>query len=90
MIIPHIGGSEIDEVFVVQGETHRIEAPRLDLVDVGLGDVVGQPRIVESLHAVGAHQGCQLLLPRVLGGGLAFGIHDVPLHHHPVTHVDGV
>ena len=90
MVVPNIGGSEVDEVFVVHGEAHRIEAPRLDLVDVGLRDVVGQPRIVESLHTVGPQEGRQLLLPSVLVRRLAFGIHDVPLHHHPVTHVDGV
>ena len=90
MIIPHIGGSEIDEVFVVQGEANRIEAPAFDLVDVGLRDVAGQPRIVESLHTVGPQECCQLLLPRVLVRRLAFGIHDVSLHHHPVAEVDRV
>ena len=90
LLVPHIGGSKVDEVFVVQGETHRIETPGLDLLDVVLRDVVGQPRIVKSLHAVFPHQSGQLLLPRVLVRRLADRVHHVTLHDHPIAKIDRV
>ena len=90
LLVPHVAGSEVDEVFVVQGEADRIETPGLDLLDVVLRDVVGQPRIVKSLHAVFPHQSGQLLLPRVLVRRLADRVHHVTLHDHPIAKIDRV
>ena len=74
----------------MQRQTHGVEAPALDLVDVSLGDVIGQPDVVECLCVGRADEGGQLLFPIVLGGGLGRGIHQVALHDHPVTKVDRI
>ena len=90
LLVPHIGGSEVDEVFVVQGETHRIETPSLDLIDVVLRDVVGQPCIVKRFYAVRPDQRRELFFPRVLVRRLADGVHHVALHDHPIAEIDRV
>ena len=90
LLVPHIGGSKVDEVFVVQGEAHRIETPGLDLLDVVLRDVVGQPRIIKRFHAVRPDQRLELFFPRVLVRRLADRVHYVALHDHPIAKIDRV
>jgi len=80
----------VDEIFVMQRQAHGVETPALDLVDVSLGDVIGQPGVVEGLCVGRANEGGQLLFPIMLGGGLGGGIHQVALHDHPIAEVDRI
>ncbi len=90
LLVPFVGRVAVDEVFVMQRQAHGVETPALDLADVSLGDVIGQPGVVECLQIRRANEGGQLLFPIVLGGGLFGGVHQVALHDHPIAEIDRI